>query len=82
MRQESSNDEDDATTHESNSDDDVTDSDATDDDTTDAERAAEAAEAIDEIGVERLTEEIVGAWQEAGMPPFDGEEDSADRDDA
>ena len=87
MSQESSNDEDDeATTHQPNSEGDTTDSDATDkatdDDATDAEQAAKAAEAIDEIGVERLTEEIVGAWQETGMPPFDSEEDGTDRDDA
>ncbi|WP_128476872.1 hypothetical protein [Halorussus pelagicus] len=92
MSQESNDDGDDeATTHEPNSDGGATDSDgtnhettdadATSDDATDAEQAAKAAEAIAEIGVERLTEEIVGAWQAAGMEPFDAEEDSTDRDD-
>ncbi|MFC4450645.1 hypothetical protein [Halorussus aquaticus] len=51
------------------------------DDQTDREQAAKAAEAIREIGAERLADEIVSAWQKAGIKPFDTEEDDTGPDD-
>lgn len=43
------------------------------------ERARAAVDAIEAFGVDRLTDFVVGAWQEGGLPPFDGEDDESNR---
>lgn len=42
------------------------------------ERARAAADAIETIGADRLTDLIIEAWEQGGLPPFD---DGADEND-
>jgi hypothetical protein len=51
------------------------------DDHSPEERARAAADAIETIGVDRLTDLVVEAWEEGGLPPFD-EEDQAGEDES